>query len=97
MAKQSKTETTTPETTATATTEPEKLLAVKAGQKYRGARAAWYDRMVALEGKTRKEVEADLESNPPALYGQRSKFAGKPEPVSGWVRFFERTGVVEFK
>lgn len=95
MAKQTKTDATTPETTAPA--EPEKLLVVKAGQKYRGARAAWYDRMVALEGKTRKDVEADLAANPPALYGARSKFAGTAEPVSGWVRFFERTGVAEFK
>lgn len=95
MAKQKLEASTTPETTTTP--EPDKLLVVKAGVKYRGARASWYERMVALEGKTRKEVEADLESNPPALYGARSKFAGTAEPVSGWVRFFERTGVAEFK
>lgn len=96
MATKQKVEQTTTDAPATPA-EPEKLLTVKAGQKYRGARQAWYERMVTLEGKSRKDVEADLEANPPALYGPRSKFAGKPEPVSGWVRFFERTGVAEFK
>jgi len=87
----------TEQTTEAKTAEQPKLLTVKAGQKYRGARAAWYDRMVALEGKTLEEVTKNLESDPPALYGARSKFAGKPEPVSGWIRWFERQGVAEFK
>ena len=73
------------------------VLQVKAGMKYRGARLAWYERMVELEGKTRDEVTKNLEADPPALYGPKSKNEGKAEPVAGWVRFFERTGVASFQ
>ena len=87
------------ETTTTTATEskPEPVLQVKAGMKYRGARLAWYERMVELEGKTRDEVTKNLEADPPALYGPKSKNEGKAEPVAGWVRFFERTGVASFQ
>lgn len=73
------------------------ILVVKAGQKFRGARAAWYERLCELEGSDRETVVKELEAAPPALYGQRSKFAGTPEPVSGWLRFFERTGVASWE
>ena len=85
------------ESTTSTESKPEPKLSVKAGQKYRGARLAWYERMVELEGKTRDEVTKNLEADPPALYGPKSKNAGKAEPVAGWVRFFERTGVATFQ
>lgn len=83
-----------------ATTEveaPAKILTMKAGMSYRGARQAWYERLVSLEGLTEKEVYEDLELNRPSVYGAKSKHCGKPEPVSGWVRFYERTGVAIWK
>lgn len=83
-----------PETTEK---KAEVLIKVKANMKYRGARAAWYERLQTLEGKPMDEVIKNLESDPPALYGARSKHAGKPEPVSGWIRFFQREDVVTIK
>jgi hypothetical protein len=93
--------------TATATTakpeaaapaaKPEKLVVLKRDLKFRGARQEWYNRLVAMDGKTRAEVLADLEAKRPSVYGAKSKHAGKPEPVAGWVRFYERNGYIAFK
>lgn len=71
-----------------------KVIAVKSGQKLRGARAAWYERLVEFNGKPVAEFVASCTADPPATYGARSKHAGQAEPVQGWVRFFVRTGVL---
>ena len=80
---------------ATAQT-PEVLVVVKKGVVYRGARKDWYDRLVAMDGKPKAEVLADLEAKRPSVYGSKSKHAGKPEPVAGWVQFYVRNGIVKF-
>ncbi len=73
------------------------ILKVKQGQKYRGARAAWYERLCQYDGKPVTEFLANVESNRPSNYGARSKHAGQPEPTPGWLRFFVRTGVAELQ
>lgn len=68
--------------------EKVKLLKVKAGQKYRGAREAWYQVLQQYDGKP---VDSFLEATakkPPSL-----PKSGKQEKSAGWLRFFERTGV----
>lgn len=72
---------------------PLKVLSVKAGQKFRGAREAWYGRLVQFDGKPLAEFVASVTANRPSVYGSKSKHHGQPEPVPGWVRYFFRTGV----
>jgi hypothetical protein len=94
------TETTAVEQTAApavAVAVPNPTIAVKGGQKYRGARAAWYERLMKYDGKPLAEFIADVTADRPSKYGARSTHAGEPEPVQGWVRYFERTGVMELK
>lgn len=79
---------------ATPAAKPQ-ILKVKAGQKFRGARAAWYERLAAYDGKPVTEFLANVEKDRPSVYGARSKHAGAPEPTPGWLRFFVRTGVAE--
>lgn len=81
---------------ATAVVAQPVLVVVKRDLKFRGARQAWYDRLCAMDGKPKAEVFAALESDRPSNYGSKSKHAGKPEPVAGWVRFYERNGYVKF-
>lgn len=69
------------------------ILAVKVGQKYRGARQAWYEVLCSYDGKPVAEFLAHVTETRPSNYGARSKHAGKPEPVNGWLGFFKRTGV----
>ena len=69
-----------------------KLRVIKRDGKFRGARQAWYERLCAMDGQPLPEVLAELEAKRPSVYGARSKHAGSPEPVSGWVRFFVRNG-----
>ena len=70
-----------------------KVLKVRKGLKYKGARQAWYTRLCEYDGKPLAEFEANVTSNRPSCYQARSKHCGNPEPVRGWVRFFERNGV----
>lgn len=70
-----------------------KVLKVKAGMKYRGARQSWYERLLAYDGKPLADFVANVTEDRPSVYGARSRHMGNPEPVKGWVRFFERTGV----
>lgn len=65
-----------------------KVLKVKAGQKYRGAREAWYVRLQEFDGKP---AEAFLESC--AKKHPSVPKSGKAEAPAGWLRFFQRTGV----
>jgi hypothetical protein len=81
-----RTETVQPETKA-------ETLKVKAGLKFRGARQAWYEALLAYDGKPAAEFLAHVEATRPSKYGAKSKHAGTPEPVAGWFRFFVRTGV----
>lgn len=89
-------EATAPEVVATSVNQPV-LVIVKRELKFRGARQAWYDALCKMDGKPRGEVIAALESNRPSNYGNKSKHAGTPEPVAGWVRFYERNGYIAFR
>jgi hypothetical protein len=68
-------------------------LKVKAGVAYRGARQAWYEALKAYDGKPVAEFVAHVTATRPSVYGAKSKHAGQPEPVAGWLGFFVRTGV----
>lgn len=50
--------------------------------KYRGARKAWFDTIVASAGKSVKE------------WGDDQKAAGQKDPPRGWLRFFIQDGTV---
>jgi hypothetical protein len=65
-----------------------KVLKVKAGMKYRGAREAWYARLQQYEGKSEEEFIKSATTDPPSLTKKN-----EPEPPSGWIAFFKRTGV----
>ena len=59
---------------------------------YRGARAAWYQHLVAHNGKpVATFCEAAL-ANPPST-PKRGKLANKCEPPAGWLSFFVRQGI----
>ena len=90
--KQAKSAPATTETTASAT--PSKVLKVKQGLTFSGKRKAWYERLCQFDGKTVAELQASIEKDNPAHYGNRSKHAGKPETFQGWFRFYERNGYV---
>lgn len=66
---------------------------VKAGAKLRGAREAWYQRLLKYEGKPLAEYVADCTANPPST-PTKGALAGKGEPPSGWVSWFKREGLL---
>lgn len=63
-----------------------KILKVKQGLKFRGAREAWYQQLVAHDGKTQEEFLKATALKPPSL--TKKNEAEKP---SGWLSFFLRT------
>lgn len=63
-------------------------LQVKTGVKYRGAREAWYQRLLAHEGKPAAEYLTSCKEDPPSL-----PKSGVAEAPQGWLAFFQRTGV----
>ncbi len=77
--------------------KPMRLVLLKKDASFRGARQAWWERLKGLEGKARTEVVQDLEANRPSVYGAKSKHMGKPEPVPGWLRFYERNQYIAFR
>lgn len=86
-----------PAVAANPETKPLRLVVLKSDLKFKGARHEWYERLKGLAGKTKEEVMADLEARRPSNYGAKSKHHGKPEPVAGWVRFYERNKYIEFR
>lgn len=68
--------------------KPQIIKAVKAGIKYRGARAAWYEVLQAHEGKPAADFLAATTATPPSL-----PKSGVQEKSSGWLGFFVRTGI----
>ena len=75
---------------AAVATPPAKVLKIKAGMKYRGAREAWYTRLQQYEGKSEEEFIKSATTDPPSLTKKN-----EPEPPSGWIAFFKRTGVAQ--
>lgn len=74
---------------APAKQEKPKVLVVKAGVKYRGAREAWYARLQEFNGKSAEAFLESCEKKHPSV-----PKSGRPEAPAGWLRFFQRTGVV---
>lgn len=65
-----------------------RVLNVKAGMKYRGAREAWYARLQEFQGKSADAFLESCEKKRPSV-----PKSGKAEAPAGWLRFFQRTGV----
>lgn len=78
--------------TATGQAQPQVIVAVKAGVKYRGARAAWYAVLQQHVGQPAANYLAACTANPPSL--PKSQV---PEKASGWLGYFVRTGVATLK
>lgn len=73
------------------------VLVVKADQKYRGARAAWYARLVQYNNKPVQDFLASVAQTSPSVRTAKSKLAGQAEPPQGWLRWFTRAGVLTIK
>jgi hypothetical protein len=74
--------------TSKGTAKPQVISAVKAGVKYRGARAAWYAVLQQHVGKPAADFLAATTAKPPSL-----PKSGVAEPASGWLRYFVRNGI----
>lgn len=57
------------------------------------ARGLWLAALQQYNGKTLAEFTAHVTANPPSM-PTKGKLAGKLEPVSGWVGYFEREKVL---
>lgn len=71
------------------------VLKVKPGMTFRGARQAWYDVLVAHDGKPAQDYLETTTKTPPSL-----PKSGKQEPSTGWLRWFVRhevAGIVQTK
>lgn len=72
--------------------QPQIIVKVKAGVKYRGARQAWYDVLCKYEGKPAADFLAATTAKAPSL-----PKSGVQEKASGWLGYFIRTGVATVK
>lgn len=59
------------------------------------AREAYYNRLASYNGKTVEAFAKSVAKDVPSVPG-RGKLKGKPEPVKGWLSWFERNGYVTF-
>lgn len=66
---------------------------VKANFRTGTARDLYYQAICSHNGKTVETFAKAVAENPPSL-PTKGKLAGKPEPVSGWVKFFVREGYI---
>lgn len=74
-----------------------KITVVKQPEKaYRtgSARDLYWERIQQYKGKTVKALRDSVEKEPPST-PKRGKLAGKPEPLSGWLAYFQREGLVK--
>jgi hypothetical protein len=78
--------------TAQGTAVPQVIVAVKAGVKFRGARAAWYAVLQQHVGKPAADFLAATTAQPPSV-----PKSGIAEKSSGWLSYFTRTGVAQVK
>lgn len=78
--------------TAAGKAQPQVIVAVKAGVKYRGARAAWYAVLQQYVGQAPQAYLAATTAKPPSL-----PKSGVQENSSGWLRFFVRQGIATIK
>ena len=61
---------------------------------YRGARAAWLERLVEWDGQPLVTFKEQVQLDPPST-PKTGKWAGKCEPPMGWVKFFMREQIVK--
>ena len=78
--------------TASGKAQPQVIAAVKAGIKYRGARAAWYAVLQQHVGQPAASYLAATTAKPPSL-----PKSGVQENSNGWLRYFVRSGVCTLK
>ena len=57
------------------------------------ARARWYERLKEFDGRPLDEFVASVEAEPPST-PDTGKLEGQLEPVSGWINFFRKEGVL---
>lgn len=62
---------------------------LKTDAKFRGAREAWYNKLKEYEGKPIADYEKACTDTPPSL-----PKSGKAEKASGWIGYFQRTGIL---
>lgn len=80
-----------PESTP-ATPAPQTLVVLKKDSKFRGAREAWYKRLVEHDGKPVDAYLTSCKDQPPSV-----PKSGKVENPTGWLSYFRRQGLVEVK
>ena len=66
---------------------------VKANFRQGTARAAYYQAVVAYNGKSVNAFAKHCAANPPST-PNRGKLKGKQEPVTGWLSWFARNGYI---
>lgn len=64
-----------------------RVLVVKPGLQFRGARQAWYARLLQHNGKTVAEFTASVLAAPPST-PTKGVYAGRCEPPAGWLAWF---------
>lgn len=78
-----------------ATVSASPVLKIKGNVPLRGARQAWYMLLLQYDGKPASAFLEAAKKEPPSL-PQKGKGAGKPEPASGWLRYFVRQGIASY-
>ena len=58
------------------------------------ARALYWARIAAFDGKPLTQLSANVVANPPSQ-PTKGKLTGKTEPLAGWVNFFVRGGYLQ--
>ena len=59
------------------------------------ARSQYWLTVKTYNGKTVAQLQQAVTANPPSQ-PTRGKLAGKTEPLSGWLAFFTREGLLQF-
>jgi hypothetical protein len=77
---------------AEAVVTPARIKVKALNQKYRGARAAWYARLLEYNGKEAKDYLQSCKENCP----QVTK-SGEKEDPRGWMNWFIRNGIMELE
>lgn len=70
--------------------KPVLIKVLKRDAKYRGAREAWYQRLLEFDGKSVDEYVESCKTNCPQL--TKNQTAENP---TGWVGFFKRQGIIQ--
>lgn len=58
------------------------------------ARYEWWQRMQDFNGKTLNAFLEDVKAKPPSV-PTKGKLQGKLEPPQGWIKFFQREGLIK--